>query len=282
LRSIKPYIWILPALAFITALKFYPIFFSIALSLFEWNVFEPEPFGNFIGFSNYRQLLQDGTFINAFVQSIVYTVSTITIQLGIAYLLAVFIFFGKFWGADTIRAIIFFPGVVSAVFVANASRRLVFLRDGFIYRVTNMVGLPDIFLLPEYAFEIVLFIGLWQFIGFNLIIFYAGLQSLDKEVLDSARIDGAGFWRLVINIVTPLQRLTMLVVAMFNVIFAVQLFDLPKVFGGNVLGTYLVNVSFGSRIGGPLGYASAMSTVMIVMMLLFSYLRSRLLSRIDY
>ena len=211
-----------------------------------------------------------------------YTVSTITIQLGIAYLLAVFIFFGNFSGAGIFRALIFAPGLLSAVIVANVSRKIIFLRDGLIYQVTNTLGLPDLFLLPEYAFEIVLFIGLWQFIGFNLIIFYAGLQSLDKEVLDSARIDGAGFLRLVINIVTPLQRPTMLLMAMINVIFAVQLFDLPKVFGANVLGIYLVNISFGSRIGGPLGYASAIATVMISMMLLFSYLRSRLLSRIDY
>jgi ABC-type sugar transport system permease subunit len=66
------------------------------------------------------------------------------------------------------------------------------------------------------------------------------------------------------------------------VIFAVQLFDLPKVLGSNVLGTYLVHISFGSRIGGPLGYASAIATVMIGMMVLFSFLRARLRTAIDY
>ena len=216
------------------------------------------------------------------MQTIVYTVSTLTLQLGSAYILAVFIYFGQFSGASNIRALIFFPGVLSAVFVGRIWRIFIFLRGGLIFQVRNAFGLPDVFLLPEYAFEIVVFIGLWQFIGFNLLILYAGLQSLDKEVLDSARIDGAGFWRILIYVVTPLQWHTMLVVALLNVIFAVQLFDLPKVIGGNVLGTYLVHISFGSRIGGPLGYVSAMATVMIGIVLLFSYLRGRLLSRIDY
>jgi ABC-type sugar transport system permease subunit len=245
-------------------------------------VFEPEPFARFAGLANYGLLLQDGRFLNAFTHSLVYIASTLTLQLGIAYLLAVFLYFGRFAGAAGLRAAIFFPGVLSAVFVGRVWRNFVFLRGGLIYQVTRALGLPDVFLLPQYAFEIVVLIGVWQFIGFNLLIFYAGLQSLDKDVVDAARMDGAGFWSLVAYVVTPLQRHTMLLVAMLNVIFAVQLFDLPSVIGGNVLGTYQVDIAFGSRIGGPLGYASAIAAVMIGMTLVFALLRSWIKRAIDY
>lgn len=277
-----PYLWVLPALVFVVALKFYPVIFSITLSFFEWNVFQRGPFTRFIGLGNYSQLVQDGRLINALAQSLVYIIATITVQLGCAYGLATFIYFGRFSGASILLGILFFPGVLSGVIVGRIWRAFVFLRGGLIYQATNALGLPDIFLLPEYAFEIVTVVGIWQFVGFNLVIFHAGLQSLDNEVLDAARMDGAGFWSLVLYIVTPLQRHTMLVVGMLNVIFAVQLFDLPRMIGGNVLATYLVDISFGSRIAGPLGYASAIATVMIGIAVLFALLHSRLRQAIEY
>ena len=284
--STMPYLWILPALAFVAWLKFYPIFFSVILSLFEWNIFEyaygPGPFTKFLGLGNYNLLLQDPGFIRACVQTLVYAVATITVQLGIAYILAVFVYLGKFSRSIELRATIFFPCLLSGVLVGNVSRKVMFLRGGIIYQVTNALGLPDIYLLPEYAFHIVVFLGLWQFIGFYLLIFYAGLQSVDNEIMEAASVDGAGFWRMLFYIITPMQLRTMMLAAMLGIIFSVHLFDLPRTVGASTLPTYLANIAFGSRLGGPLGYASAIATVMIGILVIFAWLRSRVLKSIDW
>ena len=272
---LRPYVWIGPALAFVAALKFYPILFSTSLSFFNWNVFQPHPFGRFAGLANYVELARDAAFLGALQHTLLYTLSGITLQLGLAYGLAVFFYLGDFAGASTLRGILFFPGVLSAVLVGQVWRIFVFLRGGLIHRVTTAAGWANVFLLPKYAFPIVVGIGLWQFVGFNLVIFYAGLQSLDRNLLEAAQIDGAGFWQLIRFIITPLQRRTMLLVAMLNVIAAVQLFDLPRVIGGNVLATYLVQQSFGGGLAGRLGYASGIATVMIAVMLIFAWLREQ-------
>jgi ABC-type sugar transport system permease subunit len=271
----QPYGWIAPALAFVALLKFYPIGFSLALSFFDWNVFQPDPFGRFVGLANYIELARDRHFLGAFQHTLIYTAAALTLQLGLAYGLAVFFYLGDFAAGSALRGILFFPGVLSAVLVGQVWRVFVFLRGGLIHRVTTALGLPDVYLLPEQAFPIVVGLGLWQFVGYNVVIFYAGLQAVNRELLEAAQIDGADFWQVIRFILTPLQRRTMLVVAMLNVISAVQLFDLPRVMGGNVLATYLVNQSFGATLAGRLGYASGISVVMMLMCVIFAALRAR-------
>jgi ABC-type sugar transport system permease subunit len=275
-------LWIGPAVAFIAAFKFYPIGFSLALSFFEWNVFQPHPFGRFVALANYLELAGDATFLGAAQNTLIYLAATLTLQLGIAYVLAAFFYLGDFFGAASLRGVLFFPGVLSAVLVGQVWRIFVFLRGGIINRITLALGLPDIFLLPQFAIPIVVVIGVWQFVGFNLVVFYAALQEFNKDLLEAAQMDGAGFWQVLRFVITPLQRRTMLIVAMLNVIAAVQLFDLPRVVGGSFLATYLVHQSFGGSLAGRLGYASGIAVVMMLICVVFAALRARANRALDY
>ena len=144
----------------------------------------------------------------------------------------------------------------------------------------------------DFAFLSIIVVAIWQTIGFNLIIFYAGLQSLDNEVLESAQIDGAGFWQLILRIIAPLQWPVVVVSIILNLIGGVKVFDLIFSMtsgGGNnplqtahitdVFATYMNWNGFG---GGPrggvrrFGYASAITVVMMVVSLVFAAFRQRL------
>ena len=281
----------------LVALLFYPIFFSSFLSLFDWNGYRREIFGNFVGLENYINLGQDPHFLKALVNTLLFVFFATTVQMGIALILAIFIFQGEFRGAAWLRGIIFFPSVLSAVVVAITWRNVVFLRGGLIHQLTTALSLPNFFPLgdPDFAVFTIILVAMWQGTGFNLVIFYAGLQSLEQEVIESAQIDGAGFWQLIVRIIVPLQVHVILVSVILNIIGGIQIFDLVFVLSdgpikithsADVLSTYMIFNSFaGSAVGGGqsrLGYAAAIAVVMMIIMLMFAILRTRARKAIDY
>ena len=281
----------------LVALLFYPIFFSSFLSLFDWNGYRREIFGNFVGLENYINLGQDPRFLKALLNTLLFVFFGTTVQMGIALILAIFIFQGEFRGAAWLRGIIFFPSVLSAVVVAITWRNVVFLRGGLIHQLTTALSLPNFFPLgdPDLAVFAIILVAMWQGTGFNLVIFYAGLQGLEHEVIESAQIDGAGFWQLIVRIIVPLQVHVILISVILNIIGGIQIFDLVFVLSAgpirlthaaDVLSTYMIFNSFSaSGVGGGqsrLGYAAAIAVVMMIIMLLFAILRTRARKAIDY
>ena len=297
--NLRQYLWIIPAMVVLAAFMFYPIGYSTVLSFFEWNGINQNPLETFVGTDNYAKLVSDRFFHTAFTNSLILVFSVITVQIGIALLLAIFIFLGDFRGASWLRGIIFFPSVLSAVVVGLVWRNVIFLRGGFIDVITDAFSLPDFFPLsnPDIAFFAITLVAIWQGIGFNLIIFYAGLQSLNQEVVESALIDGASFWQLTLSVIVPLQRPIILVSVMLNVIGGFQVFDLIFVLSKgamanthitDVLATYMLFNSLGGSFFGfgggrrLVGYASAIAIVMMVLMLVFALLRNRVRKAIEY
>ena len=293
----RPYLWILPATAILAIFTFYPIFFSLLLSLFEYNGYGKDIFANFVGLGNYIEMSEDKNFLKALRHSLLFVFFGITVQIAIALLLAVFIYLGKFRGASWLRGIIFFPCVLSAIIVATVWRNVIYLRGGLIHTITTTFGWPDFYPLgdPKIAIYAIIVVAIWQGVGFNLVIFYAGLQSMSDEVLESAQIDGANFWQLILRIIVPLQAHVILVSVVLNVIGGIQIYDLAFVFikghiaaihAADVLASYLMFNSFAgaSVYGGrsALGYAASIGVVMMVMMLAFAVLRNRIRRAIDY
>ena len=295
------YLWILPALILLAAFLFYPISFSMVLSFFEWNGLTPGPLESFVGADNYLNLVADKFFKTALSNSLIFVFAVITVQIGIALVLAIFVFMGEFRGAAWLRGVIFFPSVLSAVVVGIVWRNVIFLREGLIDIVTTTFSLPSFFPLgdPDIAFYAITTVAIWQGIGFNLIIFYAGLQSLNQETIEAALIDGASFWRLLYHVIVPLQRPVIMVSVMLNVIGGFQVFDLVSILSKgvmanthitDVLATYMMFNSFGGSSSGSfaapgvhkMGYSSVIAIVIMVLSLVFALLRNRVRKAIEY
>ena len=300
-RRIGPYIWVVPSLVILAMFMFYPIGFTTLLSFFTWNGFGDSAFEEFVGLGNYGRALDDTFFFNAFRNTVSFAVSMVTIELFIAFVLATFIFQGRFRGGSWLRGTIFFPGVLSAVVVGLIWRQTVFLRRGLIDTVTTSLGLPAFFPLGDldWAFYMIIMVGIWQNIGFNLIIFYAGLQSLDNEVLESAQIDGASFWQVMFRVIAPLQIHVILINVILNLVGSVKMFDLAYMLvqghkgrspiqvthAADVFATYMHFNSFSGATGGggmrKMGYAAAIAVFMIIVSLVFAVFRQGLRKRFD-
>ena len=297
-RIYTPFVWILPSLVLLVLFLFYPIFYTSILSFFKWNGFGPNAFREFVGLDNFMSLPQDRFMRIAAMNTFRFVLAMTTVEIGIAFFLAVAIFQAYFRGAAWLRGIIFFPCVLSAVVVGIVWRNIVFLRGGFIHQITTTLSLPDFYPLskPDVAFYMIILVGMWQTIGFNLVIFFAGLQSVDNEVLESAQIDGANYWQLMLRVIAPILWPVFVVNIVLNVIGGVNVFDLAQTMGGpgwgvmktshygDALATYMYFNSFGGSVAGgyrKFGYAASIAVVMMVVTLIFAAYRQRLRRVVD-
>lgn len=288
-QKVEPYSWLTPSIILFSIFLLYPIFFSIVLSFFDWNGYTRDIFGKFIGLKNYMHLVKDPLVWKSFKNTVFLVFTVVVVQNGIALFLSIVIFYGNFKYQSLIRAIIFFPGVISAIVIGLVFRKFLAL-DGAINQVLNGIGLGGLaqpwLSNTSLNIWIVSLVLVWQWAGYNLIIFYAGLQSIDNSLLEAAFIDGASLTRAIFTIVLPLMKPIIFLSAMLNFIGGFRIYDMIWVMtrGGpnhssEVLTTYMYYQSFQSKGPSDMGYASTVAILLGVIVLIFAFIRLRLVSR---
>jgi len=231
-------------------------------SFFNWNGYgRPE---KFIGLKNYGYLVGNGAFTRALINNGLIIAASLLVQLPLAMGVALMVA-GRVTGAVWFRMIFFMPYVLADV-AAGLIWRFMFDGDtGIASAVAALFGMPPVFLLAnkDWAFSAVLIVVLWKYFGFHMMLYIAGLQGIDKSLLEAAEMDGATpvqrFRYITLPLLGPMIRLSIF----FSVIGALQLFDMivPLTGGGpfdttNTLVSYLyyfgitrMRVGFGSAVG---------------------------------
>ncbi|MBU4450516.1 MAG: sugar ABC transporter permease, partial [Actinobacteria bacterium] len=266
LRKTEPYFWLSPSIILLLIFLMYPIIFSVALSFFNWKGYSLEIFADFIGFQNYVKLVKDPLYWLSFRNTIFLVITVIFVQNAIALFLALIIYFGNFKYGNLIRALIFFPGVISAIVIGLVFRKFLEL-TGPVNTFLKLIGL-DALAIPwltnrNLTIWIVSFVTVWQWVGYNLVIFYAGLQSIDHSLLEAAFIDGANLQRSIFKIVLPLIKPVIFLSAVLNFIGGFRVYDIiwamtrgGPVHASEVLTTYMYYQSFQSQGPSNMGYAA--------------------------
>jgi len=280
-----PYSFLVPALLVFIFIVLSPVVMSLILSFYKFTGFDANIFKNFAGFDNFRILFNDKYFWISFRNTIYFVLASITLQVALSYTLAFTIFFGKFKNSVLIRTIIFFPAVLAPVSISLAWRRIL-QQDGLINKILNI----DFSWLSSVSLAIwvVIFVSIWQWTGYNLVIFYAGLQSIDKAVLEAADVDGANWWGKIIRIVTPAMVPTIILNVILNLIGSFRVFDIVYVLtrGGpvhqsEVFTTIMYYYSFSANGPNKMGVGSSIAFIMFIIMIIFGFLRIRLLKKED-
>ena len=280
----KPYIYLIPALLVFIVFVFTPVVFSLTLSLYKFTGFDSRIFRTFVGLDNYRTLFADRYFWISIRNTVYFVGASISVQVALALTLAIIIFVGRFRMSVLIRTVIFFPGVLAPVSVSLAWRRML-EQDGVINRILGGIEFSWLSSV-QLAIWCVIFVSIWQWVGYNLVIFYAGLQSLDIELLEAADVDGAG-WGVKINrIIIPLMKPTILLNVILNLIGSFRVFDIVYVLtrGGpihnsEVLTTIMFYYSFAANGPNKMGVGSSVAVIMFAVVLVFGFFRIRALKR---
>jgi len=270
------YSFLAPALILFALLNIYPTIYSFILSFHKWNGLDPHM--DFVGISNYLEIFKDKIFHKALLNTAFFSVFTVVVQSFLALLLAVFI---ENVRQKKLRAFFrityYFPAIISPVVVALIWGWMFHPYNGALNNILNTTffWLSD----KRTVMPAILIANLWQWTGYNALIFSAGLQSVPKEIYEAADIDGANAWNKFWHVTIPSLKPVASVVIVTTLINGIKVFGLVQVMtaGGpnhlsEVMTTWLYKNAFGL---GRLGYASAMGYVMtfISFILTFIYLK---------
>ena len=194
-------IYLLPALFIFLVFNVLPGLTSLTLSFFDFSGFETSLFKKFVGFDNFVKIYEDKYFWIALKNTFLLVFGAVFIQTGIALMLSIFIFFGNFKFSVLIRSIIFFPCVLAPVSVGLVWKKIL-EQDGVL---NSILGLDFSWLSSvSLVMWLIIMVNTWQWIGCSLVIYYAGLQSMNIELLEASDIDGANWSQKIFSIVIPL------------------------------------------------------------------------------
>lgn len=281
-------VFLLPALVLYFGFIFYPVIQTIYNSFFILHMAQGMS-QEFVGPANYVELLtNDSTFIEAVKHSLTWALVSPLLEIPLALLLALLLYSRVPWGR--FFRIAWFSPILLSYIVVGIIWRWVYNYDwglantllrniGLGWLATNWLGNINT------ALPALIFVSTWIFTGFNMVILLAALHSIPEELLDAARIDGAGPVRLVYSIIVPLLRDPIANLLILCFIGKMKLFDLVWVMtrGGpmwstETVSTYVIKRAFDWRTL-DLGYPSAIAVLWFLVIFAVSLLLTRLLRR---
>ncbi|MFB8039186.1 carbohydrate ABC transporter permease [Streptomyces sp. NPDC056004] len=252
-----------------------PLGYSIYLSLFRTQLIGGT---TFVGFDNYQQALQDGQFWEGVGRVGLFLLIQVPIMLGIALLIALALDSGRLYGKDFFRIAVFLPYAVPAVVASLMWGFIYGTRFGLVGDINDAFGvkLPD----PLSSDLILASIGnivTWEFVGYNMLIFFAALRVVPHSLYEAAEIDGAGQWRVISAIKLPAIRGALVIATIFSIIGSFQLFNEPAILqklAPNAITTdytpnyYTYSLSFS---GQQHNYSATVAIVMGVITMVVAY-----------
>jgi multiple sugar transport system permease protein/raffinose/stachyose/melibiose transport system permease protein len=265
----------------------FPVVMAAYYGFYKWKGYGPPT--EFVGFDNYLTILKDPTFHDALRHNGFIVVLSIVMQGPAAVILALLLN-RKIRGRSLIRVLIFVPYVVSEVIVGTGWS-LMLQSNGAVNDLLSRIGLEgwavDWLSDPKIAIWSLMIIITWKYIGFAVILFLAGLQSIPEELHEAAAIDGASYWQIQRSITLPLLGPTIRIWAFLSIIGSLQLFDLVYIIWGqyvsatagtSTMATYMVA---NGRMAGNYGFGNAVAVVLFIISLIIALTYQRFVLRRD-
>ena len=281
-----------PGLVVMTLFVAAPLVSSLRYAFYSFHGLAP---ADFIGLRNFTEVLTEAPFADwtwrALRHNVVVFVVLMVVQNGLAYLIG-FALLKSLPGHRIHQVVVFLPVVLSAVIVGFLWKLFLHPLFGLVNAALALLGVQGLPWLGDEntALGAIIFTNTWHWMGFPALIFLAGMQRISKETLEAARIDGAGDWVLMTQVIWPLVAPATTVVFILTFIGSFNWFELPYVMAGlngspggatDVLGLYFYRTAFGNVSSGlqDFGHGSALAVLMFLFIAAFSALALRFLRR---
>jgi multiple sugar transport system permease protein len=286
-RWYVPYLFLLPGLALYVLWMIYPLGYEFMISFFDWKIM-PGQTSDYVGLSNYRDVLHDRYFWMALENTVRYVAVTVAGQMILGLALAVMahrVFIGK----RVFRAIYYVPVITSWVVVSFLFQFLFSSNPGGLvnYVLVSVLGVLDKPVLwmseTKTAWIIIYALGIWKGMGWTMVIFLAALQGVPPELYEVAAIDGAGEWGQFRHVTLPMIRRTTLFILVALVIGGFQVFiSVYLITGGGplhrteVVLSYMYDRAFDKL---QFGYGASLSYILAAIVVMVSFAQMRLFNR---
>lgn len=271
--SALAYLFLLPTLLVLGTFSFYPVLRAFVLSLYDWDM---SPFTDkvFIGFANYSEILQDPQFWRAVKNTMIFVAGTvpaeILLALGVAMLLNKPLRFRAFY-----RLAFFLPYVTTVVAIAMVWAWIYHDQWGLLNYILGWFGVkPQNWLLdPKWTMFTIILMSIWKSLGYTAMLFLAGLQNVDKELYNAAKVDGANDRQIFRHVTWPMLSPTTFFVSITAIIGAFKVFtEIFVLYGGKpgplrVATTIVFYIYEKAWDDHRMGYASAAAYVLFFLVL---------------
>lgn len=275
------WVMLLPAAVLIVTFLLVPILLTFGLAFTNARLVSPEP-AQFVGMENFIALFTDDTFWASLRNTIIFTIVIVPLQSGLALVLAVLVN-TRTRGTTFFRTVFFLP-VVTSIVVVSMLWLFMYQKDGLINVLLSKIGIqgPDWLGDPHWALLAIIILSAWQAMGFHMIIWLAGLQTVPAELYEAASLDGASRWQQFAHVTWPGLRATRTFILITITIAAFGLFTQVQIMTqGGPLNATTTLVFQAVRSGfqqQQTGYASAISLVFFVLVLVVTLIQ-RFLTR---
>lgn len=268
-------LFILPALVLFLLLLVGPLLYALYLSLYTQRLVG----GNvFSGLANYTAAFADSEFIHSLLRMLLFMVVQVPIMLGFALVFALLLDSGRLWFPRLFRLGVFVPYAVPSVVGALMWGFLYGPNFGVLGQIGRAVGIgtPN-FLGSGLILASIGNVVTWTYTGYNMIILYAALRSVPTELYDAAAVDGAGAFRVALDVKLPLLKPALLLATVFSVIGSFQLFNEPSILGqvapqsisnSYTPNLYIYNLAFQDQ---RLNYAAALAFILGFVVFILSF-----------
>ncbi len=304
LKTLNPYLYLIPALAVIIVFRFLPMLYAFRVSFFKWGMGGVE---RFVALGNYISILKDSNFWKAFGNTIYFSLGVVPTSLFLSLFLAVLLK-QKIRGVRFFRTIYFLPVITSVIAVSMVWKWIYHPQAGLANSLLGFFNIKGINWLSEWKgiFELIfnsfkvhplikgpsiallslIIVSVWKGLGYNIVLFLAGLENIPIQYYEAAKVDGANRWQMFRSITWPLLSPTTFYVLLMTTIVSFQMFAYVWMMTGppaggplgttNVLVYYLYDYAFNfSRYG----YGTAVAFILFVIILSLTLLQRKIVER---
>jgi raffinose/stachyose/melibiose transport system permease protein len=274
--------FIFPALVLYTVFVLAPAVGGVYYSLTNWNGLNPTY--RYVGFSNYRELIQDTNFINSIKFTSRYVIYMVILQNGIALGLALFIESLK-RGKVIFRTLYFFPNMISMIiggfiWIFIFTRLIPYVSDLFMLDFLKQSWIGD----PKYSFYSIIILSLWGGVGYLMVIYIAALQNVPMTLKEAAVIDGANKYQVFFHVVRPMITHAITIGVFIALSSSFKVFDQVYALtgGGPGRATQVVSLNIfheAFHFQNRYGYASAKAIILFVMIAVITLIQLYFMKR---
>ncbi len=281
-ETLWAYAFLGPTFFFLLALILFPILFALWISLHDWSLI-PRDFP-FIGIKNYIEAFGDKLTIKSLRNTLIYTIGAVPVGMIISLALALILNQDKLPFRTGFRTAYFIPVITSWVAVSFVWVWMFEPRWGAVNTFLGWFGIHGIKWLasPVWALPAIIIVAVWKGLGYNMVIFLAGLQGIPRELLEAAKIDGASPWQGFWHVSFPLLNPTVVFITVTAVIGSLQVFT-PAVIMTTKQGEAGGPINSTAFRNNRLGYGAALAFVLFALILIVTIVQLRLTQRdIEY
>ncbi len=280
--NIWGWIFAIPTVVGICAFTFYPIIYSLILSLTNYRSLPTDPM-DYIGLENYRWIFKESSFFDGLWLSLQFTVITTVVQTILGFIMAYMLYrmTPKMQGAY--RVILYLPNILPA---AVASVMWTFIYEpnyGLLDTLLKLINIdaPNWLGDPAWKMPSIVIVNTWKHVGLTMIIYFVAMNAIDKQIIESAQIDGADSMGILRRIILPITWYTTRINVLLSMIGGLKSFDLfyllfkddPSM---QVVGLYIYNTAYGSYVYCR---ASAMALLLATIISCMSVVANKLLAK---